>query len=113
MATFEEHAKKRDVKGMMLTAIITALSFVVGLFWNDAIRAGIEQIIPLQQRVSAKFLAAIFVTLLVIVVGYLIIRTTEIGETAGKELQRRRIEFLEKKVREEQAKKAKSRRRRR
>jgi prepilin signal peptidase PulO-like enzyme (type II secretory pathway) len=88
MATFEDLAKKRDVKGMILTALLTALSFVVGLFWNDAIRSGIETVIPFQERVTAKFMAAFVVTLVAIFAAWTVIRTYEFSETAAKEWQR-------------------------
>lgn len=89
MATLEEHARKRDIHGMLISAIITALAFVVGLFWNDALRSGIETIIPPSERVSAKFIAAFIVTILVVLVAWTLIRTQELGETARKHLQER------------------------
>ncbi len=89
MPSLEEYARKRDVRGMFITAIITAMAFVVGLFWNDAIRSGIETIIPVQERLSAKFMAAFAVTVLVVLVAWTLVRTEEIGETAAKQLQKR------------------------
>ena len=95
MATLEEYAKKRDVRGMLLAAILTALSFVIGLFWNDAIRSGIETIIPIQERVSAKFMAALFVTIMGVLVAYTLIKTDEFREKAKIRLQKR-LEQMEK-----------------
>lgn len=90
MATLEEYAKKMDVHGMMITAIITALTLVVGLFWNDAIRSAIETLIPEQQKTSAKFMAAILVTIIVVVVAFILIKTEELSKKHGKELLRQR-----------------------
>lgn len=92
MATLEEYARKRDARGMILTAMLTALSFVVGLFWNDAIRSGIETIIPVQERLSAKFMAAFVVTIIVVLGAWTLIRTYELSETAAKGWQKFREE---------------------
>jgi len=104
MATLEEYARKRDVKGMILTALLTALSFVVGLFWNDAIRSGIETVIPFQERITAKFMAAFIVTILAVFAAYALITSSEIGgrisESAVKHLQKR-IESLEKRTKKQ------------
>lgn len=93
----EEQIKKADLKGAMFTALITALAFVAGLFWNDAIRSAIDVIIPdAGNKISAKFIAAIVVTLLVVIVGYILIKTQEIGSKYS-----RNIEQTLKKQREE------------
>jgi len=75
MATLAEHAKEFDIVAIMTTAIVTALAFVVGLFWNDAIRSAIEFLLPAQDAVWGKFAAAIVVTVAVAVVIYSIYRT--------------------------------------
>ncbi len=78
MATLEESAKKLDVRTMMISSIVTALAFVVGLFWNDAIRSTIEQIIPKPESLFYKYAAAIAVTIVVVIVAYLLYRSQEL-----------------------------------
>ncbi|MBI2578377.1 MAG: hypothetical protein HYW26_01565 [Candidatus Aenigmarchaeota archaeon] len=101
MATLEEHARKRDIHGMLTSAIITALAFVVGLFWNDALRSGIETIIPPSERVSAKFMTAFIVTILVMLAAWTLIKTQELGEITAKRLKER-AELMEKRIRKQE-----------
>ncbi|MBI4018056.1 MAG: hypothetical protein HY368_00420 [Candidatus Aenigmarchaeota archaeon] len=98
MTTLTEYAKKRDIYGMLVTSIITALGFVVGLFWNDAIRAGIETVIPIRERLSAKFMAALIVTIFSIVGVWALIKAQEFREVAAKHMQRRMAD-MEKEMR--------------
>ncbi len=74
----EEASKKLDIRSLLVSSIITALAFVVGLFWNDAIRSAIETIIPTGDKVFYKFLAAVSVTIIVVVVSYLLYRSQQI-----------------------------------
>jgi len=88
MAGLEEYAKRMDVRGMMLTAVITALALVVGLFWNDAIRSAIETIVPPSDTLSYKFIAAMMVTVIVVFIAWLLVKTNEISKKHEKELER-------------------------
>jgi hypothetical protein len=69
-----------DVRTVFLTSIITALTFVVALFWNDAVRSAIESIIPRGEGPFYKFLAAIIVTILVVIVVYLILHSERVAQ---------------------------------
>ncbi len=74
----EKASKMTDIKYIFLTSIISALSLVVGLFWNDAIKSAIEQIVPKGEGVYYKLLAAFVVTIIVIITIYIIIRSQKI-----------------------------------
>jgi len=65
MSNFQESAKKFNISTAIITSIVTALTIVSGLFWNDAVKAGIENILPPRDEVSAKFIAAFMVTVIV------------------------------------------------
>ncbi len=76
---FEASAKTLDIRGLFISAIVTALAFVVGLFWNDAIRSTIEIVIPTGgEKLYYKYIAAIVVTIVVSVVAYLLYRSQKI-----------------------------------
>src|SRR3989344_6510508 len=76
---FEASSKNLDIRGLFISAIVTALAFVVGLFWNDAIRSTIEIIIPTEgEKLYYKYVAAIIVTLIVSVVAYLLYRSQKL-----------------------------------
>lgn len=86
----EEAAKSLDIRSLFISAIVTALAFVVGLFWNDAIRSAIEQIIPTGEKLYYKFIAAVLVTFAVVIVSYLLyrsqkLRVQDIGKVVARE----------------------------
>lgn len=89
MGTLEEHARKSDFRGMLTTAIITALAFTTGLFWNDAIRSFIEAAVPTNDKISAKFLTAFIVTIAVVIFAALLIKLGELGERHEKQIKKR------------------------
>ena len=76
---FEASAKTLDIRGLFISAIVTALAFVVGLFWNDAIKSTIELVIPSGGgKLYYKYIAAIVVTVSVSIVAYLLYRSQAI-----------------------------------
>ena len=70
----EKTKQLMDLRTLLLTSITSALAFVVGLFWNDAIKSAIEQLVPQGQGLAAKFISAIIVTIIVVIVVYLLFR---------------------------------------
>jgi len=58
----------QEVRAKTATYIGTAFGLVAGLAWNDAIKALIESVFPLTRNtVAVKFLYAILVTVVVVV----------------------------------------------
>ncbi|MFH1968350.1 MAG: DUF5654 family protein [bacterium] len=58
--------------------ILAALGFVVGLAWNDAVRALIDNLFPLDKNsLLAKFSYALIVTVLIVVATIILTRKTE------------------------------------
>ena len=89
MGELEESIQKMDFRAIVFAAIITALSFVVGLFWRDAITETINQFIPGGEGLLFKYLAAVIATIIVVIFAYVLIRA-----------QNLRIERLVKKLEE-------------
>ena len=59
---------EREIRERVSGYIIAALGLVAGLAWNDAIRALIGYLLPLDQsQLWGKFIYAIVITLLVVV----------------------------------------------
>jgi len=88
MGEYEEKVEKlTNVRMLFLTSIVSALALVVGLFWNEAIKAAIEQLIPAGEGLSYKFLAAIIVTIIVVIVIYILIHSQKIAEKSIEELK--------------------------
>ena len=66
---------KTEFSAKMVGFIVGALSLVAGLAWNDAIKALIEYVFPLQKDgVSAKFIYAIVISLVVVLLSIFLVR---------------------------------------
>ena len=95
MATFEEQVKTLDFRAILITSVITALSFVVGLFWRDAVTDTINEIFPSGKGLIYKYLVAIAVTVFVVVISYILIKSQEISknllEEKLKKLKRKKL----------------------
>ncbi|MFC2142793.1 DUF5654 family protein [Candidatus Aenigmatarchaeota archaeon] len=77
--SMQEQIDKNDFEGLVVTAIITALAFVMGLFWRDAITETINLFVPEEgEGIIFKYIVAIIATLIVIVMAYLLIRFQKI-----------------------------------
>lgn len=83
-------SKMSDIRTLVMTSIISALALVVGLFWNDAIKAAIEQIVPQGEGLFYKFLAALIVTIVVVIVIYIIIHSQRLAERRLRDLTERK-----------------------
>lgn len=70
----EEQAQKLDFEGIVIGAIITALAFVMGLFWRDAITETINTLLPEGEGLVFKYVVAILATIIVVIASYLLIR---------------------------------------
>ncbi|MFH1456600.1 MAG: DUF5654 family protein [Patescibacteria group bacterium] len=58
--------------------ILAALGFVVGLAWNDAIRALIDSFFPLDKdSILVKFIYALIVTVIIVVATIILTKKTE------------------------------------
>ncbi|MBI5060690.1 MAG: hypothetical protein HZB67_00070 [Candidatus Aenigmarchaeota archaeon] len=88
MASLEEYARKKDVRGIVVTAIMTSFAFVMAFFWNDAIKSAIEDIVPTGDKLTYKFTTALMVTVIVIFAAWLVIKTQEISKKHEKELEK-------------------------
>ncbi|MBI2023746.1 hypothetical protein HYT01_04275 [Candidatus Giovannonibacteria bacterium] len=60
---------KEELKEKMQGYMAAALGLVAGLAWNDAIKALIEYLFPIQKNgILIKFIYAIIITLIVVVI---------------------------------------------
>ena len=98
MAEIERYARRLDIRGMVLASLMTAFAFVIGLFWNDAIKSTIEEIIPKGEGLFYKYVAAIIVTIIVVIIIYIIIHGQKIAEKQIKVIEE--LRGLSKKKRE-------------
>lgn len=74
----EESSLKMEVRAQVIGYIVAALGLMAGLAWNDAIKSLIEYIFPLSQNsVWAKLLYALFVSVVIGVVSFNLVRWTK------------------------------------
>ncbi|MDO8604441.1 MAG: DUF5654 family protein [bacterium] len=68
-----------EVREKSMTYIAGGLGIVVGLAWNEAIKGLIEYVYPASSANSlfAKFLYAVVITIIVVIVTMYIVRTPE------------------------------------
>lgn len=81
MANIEEKVEKMDFEGIVIGAIITALAFVMGLFWRDAITETINTLLPEGEGLVFKYIVAILATMIIVIAAYLLIRFKKIELT--------------------------------
>ena len=69
---------RREFRDRMIGFITGALGLVAGFAWNDAVKALIEYIFPLgKDSISAKFIYAGIISLLVIFLTIFLVRWSE------------------------------------
>lgn len=69
---------KKEARQRTITLITAAFGFVAGLAWNEAIKSLIDTAFPLSKdTVFAKFIYALLVTLVIVVVSYYLSRLSE------------------------------------
>ena len=78
MASLEKAAEKLDFHGMIIASMSTALAFVAGLFWRDAINQTIDEIIPAGQGLLYSYAVAFGVTLGIGVVIFILVRSKDV-----------------------------------
>lgn len=83
---------KKEIKGVRdeITSktvgyIVTALGLVAGLAWNDAVKSTIEYFFPAQQNgLKAKFIYAVIITLVVVLISVYLAKILSRGNGAKK-----------------------------
>jgi short subunit fatty acids transporter len=97
MADVDDKLKQMsDFRTVFISSIVSALALVVGLFWNDAFKTLIEDIVPAKEGTFYKFVAAFFVTVLVVIIIYLIMHSQKVAEKRIAELKKIRAVKLNK-----------------
>ncbi|MCX6815546.1 MAG: DUF5654 family protein [Candidatus Aenigmarchaeota archaeon] len=87
MAIDEKMQEMSSFRTLFMSSIVTALALVVGLFWNDAIKTTIDQIVPQGDSLFYKYLAAIIVTLVVAILVYIVMQGHKAAEKRLKKLK--------------------------
>lgn len=74
----ESRLVKEEIKKQSFGYILTALGLVAGLAWNQAISAFIQEVFPVNSSgLLAKFIYAVIVTILVVVLSKVLLRISD------------------------------------
>ena len=87
MSDFRENVEKLNVRGIVLSSVMTAFGLVVALVWKDTIIATVEYILPNTDdgTLQGMYISAIAVTLLVMVLAKFAIN---LNQRVEKEIER-------------------------
>ena len=87
MSDFKENVEKLNVRGIVLSSVMTAFGLVVALVWNDTIIATVEYILPNTDdgTLQGMYISAIAVTVLVMVLAKFAIN---LNHRVEKEIER-------------------------
>jgi hypothetical protein len=82
---------KQDISigGIIKTSIVTAFTIAAALIWKDVITETINKIIPPGDRLVFKFIAAILVTILVVIAIFVILKTESSAENIFRRFRKR------------------------
>ena len=81
MSDFKENVEKLNVRGIVLSSVMTAFGLVVALVWKDTIIATVEYLLPNTDdgTLQGMYISAIAVTVLVIALAKFAITLTHGG----------------------------------
>ena len=87
MSDFKENVEKLNVRGIVLSSVMTAFGLVVALVWKDTIVATVEYILPNTDdgTLQGMYISAIAVTVLVMVLAKFAIN---LNHRVEKEIER-------------------------
>lgn len=71
---------RREVRSQTIGYIIPAFGLVAGLAWNEAIKSVIDKFFSDGQSIGAKFIYAIVITLVIVVLSMYLMRMKEKGQ---------------------------------
>ena len=90
MASIEKLAQERNFHGLIVASMVTALAFVAGLFWRDAIQQLINEMIPEGEGLLYSFIVAFLVTIIVAIIIIFLVKTQEWKVQAKEKIIARR-----------------------
>ena len=87
MSNFEENVEKLNIRGIILSSVMTAFGLVVALAWKDTINATVTYLMPDNDDGTLKgmYITAIAVTVLVVLLATLVLK---LNTRVEKEIER-------------------------
>ena len=107
MVEFEKHAASLDIKTIVITMILSALGFLTAFQWRDAIKETIDLLVPSGEGLVYTYVAAIFVTVIAVIVTFVLVKLQNIDIIPDKYEERVKKKMKRKKPEEKAKKKGK------
>ena len=87
MSNFEENVEKLNIRGIILSSVMTAFGLVVALAWKDTINATVTYVMPDNDDGTLKgmYITAVAVTALVMGLAVLVLK---VNTRVEKEIDR-------------------------
>ena len=87
MSNFEENVEKLNIRGIILSSVMTAFGLVVALAWKDTINATVTYLMPDNDDGTLKgmYITAVAVTVLVMGLAILVLK---VNTRVEKEIER-------------------------
>tara|TARA_Y100001960_G_C14087906_1_gene546852 strand:- start:45 stop:359 length:315 start_codon:yes stop_codon:yes gene_type:complete len=87
MGDFEENVQKLNIRGIILSSVMTAFGLVVALSWKDTINATVDHLMPDNDDGTLKgmYISAIAVTVLVVLLATFVLK---LNTRIEKEIER-------------------------
>ena len=103
MSNFEENVEKLNIRGIILSSVMTAFGLVVALAWKDTINATVTYLMPDNDDGTLKgmYITAVAVTVLVMGLAILVLK---LNTRVEKEIERVQSYFDDDDENEEESK---------
>jgi hypothetical protein len=80
MEEFEDQVKKLNIRGIIVTSNLAALSLLIGLLWKDAITDTLAKLLPHSQGLLSLYVTAAVGTVAVVIIAYIMLKAQEINK---------------------------------
>ena len=79
MATFEDQVQSFDIRGILITSILTGMSILVAWLWKDALADTVNMFLPAYTGAFSSYITATIGTIVVVIFAYLMLKSQKIN----------------------------------
>ena len=74
MVSFEDQVQAFDIRGILITSILTAMSILVAWLWKDALADTVTRLLPTQHEFLSPYITATVGTVFVVTFAYVLLK---------------------------------------
>ena len=79
MSNFEEHARRLDIRNIIITSNITAFGILLALLWKDVLTEALAILFPGGKGLLFLLMTASIGTVFIVILAYLVLHTQKIN----------------------------------